>query len=146
MLTFSCEAVPMNRRLNRLWLCAPFLVVALIDAGITLYGQSELYWKGQHSDPNELFSIFAIALYYGPLAYIGVYSVWLTVFSVVIIFLPELLAKGLSLALVNGHTFGTMSWFICDLEIRFELALLFFAFTGLLFVFCDRMWQRTKRI
>ena len=65
----------MNRRLNRLWLCAPFLIVALIDAGITLYGQSEAYWQGQYSDPNELFSIFAIALYFGPLAFIGVYSV-----------------------------------------------------------------------
>ena len=117
-----------------------------MDAGLTLCGQSELYWNGQQSDVNELFPLFEMALYHGPLAFIKLYSIWLIVFSIGIIFLPEFLAKVLSLALVNGHTFGAISWIIYDLETRYELALLFFALTGLIFVLCERMWQRTKRL
>lgn len=129
----------MNRRFRKLWLCAPFAVIGTIDATITLCRQNVQYWEGNRSALNEGFPLFAKALHHSPIAFAALFAGWVLVFSIAIILLPDLLSEILSLALVNGHTWGVMTWLIYDLNIRYEITLLFFILTAVLFVLCDRI-------
>ncbi len=67
---------------------------------------------------------------------------WLLVFSTLIVFLPAVLAEILSLALVNGHTWGAMTWLVYQVRLNYFLCLLYFVFSAALFIGCERGYRR----
>jgi hypothetical protein len=126
---------------SRLWLCLPFVLVFLCDACVTLSGQPSSYWEGTRQNVKEAFPLFAWGLSHGPLVFAVVCLVWIAVFSTLIISATSIIAEILSLALVNGHTWGTMTWLVYDLQLDYHLCLLFFVFSGTLFIVSYRRWR-----
>lgn len=126
---------------SRLWLCLPFVLVFLCDACVTLSGQPSSYWEGTRQSVKEAFPLFAWGLSHGSLFFAVVCLVWIAVFSTLIISATSLIAEILSLALVNGHTWGTMTWLVYDLQLDYHLCLLFFVFSGTLFIVSYRRWR-----
>ena len=129
-------------KVNKLWLCLPFLFLLLTDASITLLNQPKEYWMGDMSFVNEGFPLFAWALSKGVMAYILITITWFVIFSLLIVILPNAFAEILSLALANGHTWGTMTWLVYLMRVRYELTLLFFLFSATLFILSYRKYQR----
>ena len=139
----------MRNRFHKLWLCVPFVVICLVDASITLHGQDLQYWSGNTSTPNEVFPLFAKALHRSPFVFVAAIAAWIIVFSVAILFLPNLFSEIMALTLVSGHTWGTMTWLVYDAKVRYEVTLVVFVVSSSLFVTCDGAWRRhiteTKR-
>jgi hypothetical protein len=134
----------MKRRFRKLWLCVPFAVMGLLDGALTLYGQSAQYWGGDTSALNEAFPMFAKALQGGPLFFAGLLAAWILVFCAGIVLLPDFFAEALSVALVNGHTWGAVTWLICEFQVRYEAAIGVFLLSAILFVACDRRWRKKE--
>lgn len=132
----------MNRLVTRVWFCLPFVIVAVIDAALTLHGQDDQYWDGAYAEANEIFAFFAQALMQGPGAFLRLFAAWIAAFCIVILVLPAFLAEALAFALVMGHAWGCMTWLLYDLEVRYEISLLFFAAVALFHVFSMRMARR----
>ncbi|MCI5129601.1 MAG: hypothetical protein D3905_04975 [Candidatus Electrothrix sp. AS4_5] len=130
---------------SRLWLCLPFVPVCLIDAGVTLSGQAHEYWQGNWQYVEEVFPLFAWVLSSGPGAFVLACLAWIAVFGGLIVLAPDVIAEILSLALVNGHTWGTMTWLVYDLKLDYHLCLLFFVFTGSLFILSHRKWRLSQQ-
>ena len=124
----------MKIEINKLWLFLPFLLVFLIDAGITLANQPGDYWAGDHRIHNEMFVLFAWGLAHGPWAFVLVCAAWLLVSGALILLLPRLLAEILSLSLVSGHTWGAMTWLVYQLELNYLACLLFFLLSATVFI------------
>lgn len=124
----------MKLETNKLWLFLPFLLVFLIDAGITLANQPGDYWAGDHRIHNEMFALFAWGLAHGPWAFVLVCAAWLLVFGALILLLPRLLAEILSLSLVSGHTWGAMTWLVYQLNLNYFVCLLFFLLSATGFI------------
>jgi hypothetical protein len=126
---------------SRLWLCLPFVTVFLCDVGVTLSGQTSEYWQGNRKFVNESFPLFAWGLSNGPWVFITLCLAWFAVFGTLIMLVPGVIAEILTLALVNGHTWGTMTWFIYRIQLDYHLCLLFFVFSSVLFIVSDRKWR-----
>jgi hypothetical protein len=95
---------------NGLWLVLPPIALCVLDAGLTLYGQSAEYWSGNHAAVNELSPSFQGYLAVHPLVAGAAFLLWIGIFSAVILLLPELLALVVSTAIVLGHMGGAESW------------------------------------
>ena len=130
---------------NRLWLCLPFLVIFLVDAGITLACQPSQYWAGDRTFINEMFPLFAWGLAKGPSVFALLCAMWVLAFSVVIMVIPRLLAEILSLSLVSGHTWGTMTWLVNRIGLNYHLCLLFFVLSATVYVVCVRMSRAGRK-
>ena len=128
----------MKPNCNKLWLCAPFIIVVIIDSAATINGNLATDSFGS----NEIFPMFRNALDRGIWAYVAMLGIWIAVFTAIILFAPDILSEITSLSLVIGHAWGIMTWLIYDLDIRYELTISFFLFCGALFVLCDRRWRR----
>lgn len=125
---------PMKLAAGKLWLGLPFLCVFWIDAGITLANQPDAYWAGDHLIVDEMFPLFAWGLAHGIRAFFLVCGAWLLVFCALILVLPRLLSEILALALVSGHTWGTMTWLVYQLGADYHVCLLFFVFSAAVFI------------
>ena len=119
---------------SKLWLCLPFLLIFLVDAGITLAGQPSAYWEGDRQCVNEAFPLFAWGLSNGPWAFALLCLVWLLVFGTLITLAPFIFSEILSLALVNGHTWGAMTWLVYYVQLDYNLCLLFFVFSASIYI------------
>ncbi|MEM7391565.1 MAG: hypothetical protein AAF492_04385 [Verrucomicrobiota bacterium] len=128
----------MKKCRHRLWLCLPFVSVALVDVGVTLHGQEAAYWAGDYSAFNEASPIFAWALAMHPLVFVAEFAVWCLVFSLVLLVLPRLLSEIVALALVSGHTWGATTWLLWRYEVGYWLCIAFFVFTATVFIFSYR--------
>ena len=73
---------------NALWLLLPPISMCLLDFGLTLYGQSDAYRRGNFSAVNEVSPSFAHFLSLHPLAFVGAVILWVALFSTVILLLP----------------------------------------------------------
>lgn len=91
-------------------LCLPPLILVLLDAVLTLYGQPPRYWQGDYRYVHELSPIFRQLLHIGPGAFLAGTLVWIIAFNALIMLLPDTLALAVSLALVLGHAWGASSW------------------------------------
>jgi len=58
-------------------------------------------------------------------------AMWFLAFCVVIMVIPRLL---LSLALVSGHTWGTMTWLVNRVGLNYHLCLLFFVLSATVYI------------
>jgi len=125
---------------KKLWLCLPFILVFLCDGSITLYGQSEAYWSGNYELANESFPAFNWALQQHPMVFIAQSLVWVTVFCLLILVLPNFLSEVTAFALVQGHTWGVMTWLVYSLQLNYYLCLLYFLGIAVVLVYCFRRW------
>lgn len=91
-------------------LCVVPVVLAVLDGAVTLVGQPEAYWAGDHSRVLEGTPGFRILLTYGPAAYITGLTVWVLAFVGMILLLPSTLALAVCLMFSLGHTIGAFSW------------------------------------
>ena len=129
---------------KKLWLCVPFAVLAAIDFGLTLSGQSPAYWQGDHSKVNEIFPLMAWGLRCGPLTFLFICLLWVLVFSALIVVLPDIASQVLSLALVIGHTWGAMGWLVYRLRVEYHLCALLFLLSAVLFIGAQAKWRKTQ--
>lgn len=99
-----------TRPVRAIWLAAPPALLCMLDAGLTLYGQSKGYWAGNYAEVNEFSPSFAQYLSIHPLAFVGANLLWILIFSVIVSLLPEVLALTVSIAIMIGHMGGAASW------------------------------------
>ncbi len=130
--------------IKKLWLCLPFAVLSIIDFGLTLAGQPVPYWQGYHNRINEIFPLFAWALRNGPLIFLYTVLLWIFVFSVLILVLPNVFSQILSLALVIGHTFGATTWLAFRFRLNYHLCILFFIWSAVVFILAQEKWKKSK--
>ena len=94
----------------RLWLCLPALLTGAIDGSLTLIGQGKFYWNGNYAAVNEFSPMFRWLLQQHPSAFIGGFLLYLVLVSTLLVYIPNKLAKILSLTMVLAHTWGTTTW------------------------------------
>ena len=97
-----------KRRL--LGLCLPPVLFCLLDAAVTLLGQSAQYWAGNYAQVNEGSPTFHDLLQIHPAAFAVGTLVWIMVFVVGILLLPGTLALIVSIVVTFGHTAGAATW------------------------------------
>lgn len=78
--------------------------------------------------------MFAWGLAKGPAVFALLGAMWFLAFCVVIMVIPRLLAEILSLALVSGHTWGTMTWLVNRVGLNYHLCLLFFVLSATVYI------------
>jgi hypothetical protein len=110
------EGIMSGFRLRFVGLCLPPILFSLLDALLTLMGQSAQYWAGDYARVNEVSPTFNALLAIHPLAFLAGSAVWLGVVVGFLLLVPETLALIVSIAVVFGHTVGASSW----LQWRFE--------------------------
>jgi hypothetical protein len=98
----------LRRRL--IGLCLVPVLLAVLDGSVTLIGQPEAYWAGDHSKVLEGTPGFRVLLTYGPAAYVAGLAVWVLAFVGMILLLPPTLALAVCLQFTLGHTLGAFSW------------------------------------
>ncbi len=97
-------------RSRSLWLVVPPVFMCCLDFGLTLYGQSDVYWSGNYQDVNEISPSFGRYMSMHPMAFVAAGVLWIGVFSSLIALLPEKLGMTLSICIVLGHMAGAASW------------------------------------
>ena len=97
-------------RKRRVWLCVPPFALCVLDQTITLVGQPAAYWGGDYSLAHEGNPWFHWLLQQHPLAFEAGILAWITLFSSLIIFLPQRVAMTISIAIVLGHAWGASTW------------------------------------
>ena len=98
------------RQTSRLWLLLCPVLLALIDCGITLQGQSSDYWRGNFTVVREGNAIGRTLLMYGPI-YCTLFEILLhTPYIAAICFLPSSLAVVISLLVTLAHMLGAATW------------------------------------
>ena len=88
----------------------PCLLALLLDAGLTVCGQSHDYWAGDYFAVNEGNPFFRKLFSIHPGVAITGYVVWAGVLMALVLLLPEVLAVVLSIAVVFGHVGGAYTW------------------------------------
>jgi hypothetical protein len=86
------------------------VLLAVLDGSVTLIGQSNAYWSGDHSQVLEGTPGFRTLLTYGPAAYIAGLTLWVLAFVGMILLLPSTLALAVCIMFTLGHTLGAFSW------------------------------------
>ncbi len=100
----------MTRRL--IGLCLAPVLFCLLDATLTLGGQSAAYWGGNYSAVNEASPTFHHLLRVHPLAYVAGIAVWMAVFVGFLLLVPDTLALIGSIVVTFGHTVGAATWLL----------------------------------
>ncbi|MBM3995099.1 MAG: hypothetical protein FJ303_13240 [Planctomycetes bacterium] len=95
---------------GKMWLCMSPVLLAVLDYGLTLYGQPAAYWAGDYSRVNEANPVSRWCLERHPALFVLEFFPWAGLFCVFIIVLPSTLAKMLSLGVALGHIVGAASW------------------------------------
>jgi hypothetical protein len=123
---------------RKLWLCLPPFLFALLDAGLTLYGQPDPYWQGDYSYPLELNPAGFWLLHRHPLAFATGVVCWAVCFSALILRLSPRPAFWFALLLTLGHGVGVTSWLLRLGPGGYVLALLFLLAAERLTRYCWR--------
>ena len=93
-----------KRRL--LGLGVPCLLAFAFDVGLTFYNQPAEYWAGDYSRTTEGAPFHRRLYEIHPLAAAGGYALWAGIILTWIVFMPEVVAVILAVAIVFGHTAG----------------------------------------
>lgn len=97
---------------RQVWLCLPAVAMYLADVGLTLSGQSSAYWQGNYGEAHEVNPIANWLLVRTPWLFLATALLWFAVYTVVMVFAPRMVARGLSLFVTVAHAFGAASWLI----------------------------------
>src|SRR5258706_13090588 len=113
-------------------LCLVPALLAALDGWVTLHGQPQDYWAGNHSHVIEGTPLFRILLTHGPAAYIAGLAGWVLAFVGMILLAPETLALAVAIGFTLAHAIGAYSWLV-DSSYFFQLfyGMLVFAAVGL---------------
>ncbi len=101
-------------------LCLVPVLLAALDGWVTLHGQPQDYWAGNHSQVIEGTPLFRILLTHGPAAYIAGLAVWILAFVGMILLAPETVALAVTILFTLGHAIGAYSWLV-DSRYFFQL-------------------------
>jgi hypothetical protein len=125
---------------NTLWLLLPPIVLCSLDFGLTLYGQPDAYWAGDRASVNEMSPSFAHFLSLHPVVFLAAATLWIAVFSALILLLPEWPALVVVVAIVIGHMAGAASWLAFHWH-SYESCNLLFLITSALIVLAFKRGQ-----
>ena len=96
---------------NRTVICIAPVAMVVLDAVVTLRGQSCDYWDG-YASVRESNPIAYLLLRFHPLLFaIGV-ALWAALFTTAILLLPMTLARLVAIAVMLGHALGASTWLI----------------------------------
>jgi hypothetical protein len=97
---------------DRLWLCVPMVVLAALDVGITLAGQSAEYWAGDRSAVLEANPIARAILSYQPSALVAFAVVGTAGCCLIVCIVPFEIALGLAFIPSFTHAIGASTWMV----------------------------------
>jgi hypothetical protein len=116
----------------QLFLFAAPAFMALVDAALTLNGQSADYWNGNYQAVDELSPDFHRLLAAAPAAFCGGVVAWLSILAALLFLLPRFFALALAAAATIGHSAGAASWFLRSESHGYQLGILLCLFAGIL--------------
>jgi hypothetical protein len=114
------EGIMNGLRLRFVGLCLPPILFSILDAFLTLMGQSANYWGGDYAQVNEVSPTFNHLLAIHPLAFMAGSAVWLGVVVGFLLLVPDTLALIVSIAVVFGHTVGASSWLLWRFQYGYQ--------------------------
>jgi hypothetical protein len=94
---------------QRLWLLVAPVVVHLLDASLTLWGQPSGYWQPGRTQVDELSPEANLLLHIHPAAFLGGTAAWIGVYNSLILLLPRWPAMVVAATVTIGHTEGAFS-------------------------------------
>lgn len=109
-----------NLRRRLLGLCLPPIAFTILDATLTLAGQSSAYWGGVYTQVNEGSPAFHHLLTIHPWAFALGTLVWIGAFVALILLLPDTLALILSIATTFGHAVGAATWILWQFRYSYQ--------------------------
>jgi hypothetical protein len=109
----------------------PPLVLASLDAALTLAGQPPEYWRGDYARVNELSPTFNQLLAIHPLAFVAGFIGWLLAFTCLILLFPRTLALATSIAVAIGHTWGATTWLLYRFDYGYQACNALFILTAI---------------
>ena len=95
--------------LSKSAVCAPIILVMVLDLVFTMAGQPQCYWE-DHSLCHESSPIGKLLLSIGPMYFIASFAMYMICILVLVIKLPRLLSSMLFIAVFLGHAWGGASW------------------------------------
>lgn len=95
---------------QRLWLCLPAAIFALLDYVVTMSGQPPEYWAGDYDAAFEANAVVRWCMTMHPAAFHTLTFVWLAGFTAFIVKTPRFLARFASLAIAFSHAFCIGTW------------------------------------
>ncbi|MGD9723446.1 MAG: hypothetical protein AB7O59_18705 [Pirellulales bacterium] len=116
--------------------CVPFLLVMVVDGGLTLAGQSAEYWSGSYDRVREWSLTFNDLLRFHPAALVGGLLVEGALLSTLILLLPRPLAMFTGLTVTLGHTWGAMTWLMYSFRSNYAQCQLFICGVALVLTVC----------
>jgi hypothetical protein len=129
-------------RAGRAWLCVGPVLLCLLDAGLTLQGQSAAYWAGSYDQARELNPLGRWPLQTHPVLFAAAVLCWVAVFCTAIFRLRARTARLLSPAVQFGHTVGAASWLARAGALGWLVAVLLLSGSGLLL---EGAWLSSRR-
>jgi len=99
----------MERR-RRFWLLLPTIPAILSDYVVTLARQPDTYWSGDYSATHEGQVILAFFLRIHPLAFVAFAALWISLTTVLMVFLPQKAAITVACYLTLSHVWGFWTW------------------------------------
>jgi len=96
---------------NRTMMCIGPVAMVVIDAVVTLMGQSSDYWDG-YATVREQNPLAYLLLRFHPLLFAVGVALWAALFTTAIQFLPIALARLVAFAVMLGHALGVSTWLI----------------------------------
>jgi len=120
---------------GRLWLCLPVILTCLMDVTITLSGQPAEYWIRSYSVVNEANPVSYWFLSMHPVAFV-LYSIYvLLIVSLLIIALPEIASKSISVFYTIGSAKAIYYWMVGTLHRGFWISNLLLIIPAIVLVY-----------
>jgi hypothetical protein len=110
----------LNMRINyqksRLWLCLPVILTSLMDVTVTLSGQPAAYWISSYRVVNEAnpLSYWFLTIHPGAFVLFSIYE--LLIVSLLVIALPEIASKSISVFYTIGSAKAIYYWMVGTLH------------------------------
>jgi hypothetical protein len=98
--------------MSRFRLCAGPLAFCLLDATLTLLGQSEAYWSGDWLAAREANPLGLWLLHLHPIAFVAGVAVSLAIYALALTWLPANLARVAAFAILFLHAVGASTWLV----------------------------------
>ena len=129
----------LNMRINyqksRLWLCLPVILTSLMDVAFTLSGQPAAYWINSYRVVNEANPLSYWFLTIHPGAFV-LYSIYvLLIVSLLVIALPEIAAKSISVFYTIGSAKAIYYWMVGTLHRGFWVSNLLLIIPAIVLVY-----------
>ncbi len=125
---------------RRLWLCVPILLPFILDASMTLIGQSSHYWGSGYHYVDEANPLAHWLMHLHPLVYVNSQILLFCFYILMVEVLPTRWAKIFTVFCTVGHTYGWFSWLKYVLQVNYFVRFGIIAIPALLLVYAfDRV-------